>query len=75
MGTVNPTYRALVSPTGSAVSAAGKWDGEIPGKRACDPGLYTARILDVTAPAQTNMVWNENASELESSITLEVKAQ
>ena len=54
---------------------AGKWDGEIPGKRACDPGLYTARILDVTAPAQTNMVWNENASELESSITLEVKAQ
>ena len=54
---------------------AGKWDGEIPGKRACDPGLYTARILDVTAPSQTNMVWNENASELESSITLEVKAQ
>ena len=53
----------------------GQWDGEIPGKRACDPGLYTARILDVTAPSQTNMVWNEMASEMEASITLEVKAQ
>jgi hypothetical protein len=54
---------------------AGKWDGGIPGKRACDPGLYTARILDVTAPSQTNMVWNEKESELEASITLEVKSQ
>ncbi|MCH8133842.1 MAG: hypothetical protein IIA30_14925 [Myxococcales bacterium] len=50
---------------------AGKWDGEIPGKRACDEGLYTSRILDVAAPPQTNMVWNEKASELEATITLD----
>jgi hypothetical protein len=54
---------------------AGKWDGEIPGKRACAEGLYTAVILDVTAPPQTNMVWNEKASELEATITLEPKPQ
>ncbi len=54
---------------------AGKWDGEIPGKRACDEGLYTSRILDVTAPSQTNMVWNEKASELEASITLDPISQ
>jgi len=50
---------------------AGKWDGGIPGKRACDEGLYTSVILDVAAPPQTNMVWNEKASELEATITLD----
>ncbi len=54
---------------------AGKWDGGIPGKRACDEGLYTAAILDVAAPPATNMVWNERASELEATITLEPKPQ
>ena len=52
---------------------AGKWDGEIPGKRACDEGLYTSVILDVAAPPQTNMIWNEKASELEATITLETR--
>jgi hypothetical protein len=52
---------------------AGKWDGEVPpGKRACSPGTYNARILDVTPPPFTNMVWdpeNEN-NELEASYEL-----
>jgi hypothetical protein len=55
-----------VDPTGSGVTdwfcciGAGKWDNDgPPGKRACDPGLYTAVILDVAAPPQTNMVWDE----------------
>jgi hypothetical protein len=34
------------------------FDGEIPGKRACDEGFYTAEILSVTAPTNTNMVWD-----------------
>jgi hypothetical protein len=53
-------------PTGSGVTdwfcciGAGKWDNDgPPGKRACDPGFYTAVILDVSPPAQTNMVWDE----------------
>jgi hypothetical protein len=54
---------------------AGDFDGDIPGKRACDPGLYTSVILNVAAPPQTNMVWNERASELEAEITLEPKPQ
>ena len=54
---------------------AGKFDGGIPGKRACDEGLYTSVILNVAAPSQTNMVWNEKASELEATITLEPKPQ
>jgi hypothetical protein len=52
---------------------AGKWDGEVPpGKRACSPGTYDARILDVTAPPFTNMVWDpENpANELDASYEL-----
>jgi hypothetical protein len=49
---------------------AGKWDGETPpGKRACNEGLYTAKIVDVTAPAFTNMTWD--GDEVEASITLE----
>jgi hypothetical protein len=50
---------------------AGKWDNEVPpGKRACNPGTYTARILDVSAPAFTNMTWDDRNSELEASIDL-----
>jgi hypothetical protein len=51
-------------PSGSGVTdwfcciGAGKWDGGIPGKRACDRGTYSAEILSVTAPASTNMVWD-----------------
>lgn len=51
---------------------AGKWDGETPpGKRACSEGLYTARILDVTAPPFTNMIWDVEGSEVEASLPLE----
>jgi hypothetical protein len=52
---------------------AGKWDGEVPpGKRACSPGTYSARILDVTAPPFTNMVWDPDnlSNELEASYEL-----
>jgi hypothetical protein len=50
---------------------AGKWDNEVPpGKRACNPGQYTARILDVTAPAFTNMTWDDKHSELEATTEL-----
>jgi hypothetical protein len=50
---------------------AGKWDNEVPpGKRACAPGKYEARILDVTAPAFTNMTWDVRNSELEASTEL-----
>ncbi len=62
------------NPSGSGVTGwfccigAGKFDGDIPGKRACDGGLYTANIIDVTAPPGTNMVWDgtypENEIEL-----------
>ena len=51
-------------PSGSGVTdwfcciGAGKWDGEIPGKRACEQGTYTAEILSVTQPPATNMVWD-----------------
>jgi hypothetical protein len=38
-------------------------------------GLYTAIILDVTAPAQTNRVWNQKASELSATITLDPMPQ
>jgi hypothetical protein len=49
---------------------AGKWDAETPpGKRACNEGLYTAKIVGVTAPALTNMVWD--GDEVEASISLE----
>jgi hypothetical protein len=52
-------------PSGSGVTdwfcciGAGKWDNDgPPGQRACDPGFYTAVILDVAPPPQTNMVWD-----------------
>ena len=64
-------------PAGSGVTdwfcciGAGKWDSEVPpGKRACNPGTYTARILDVSAPSFTNMTWDDRNSELEASIEL-----
>jgi hypothetical protein len=56
--------QGCVDPSGSGVTdwfcciGAGKWDGGIPGKRACDRGFYTAEILSVTAPPSTNMVWD-----------------
>jgi hypothetical protein len=50
---------------------SGKWDNETPpGKRACNEGEYTARILSVGAPAYTNLVWDEDGSELEASYEL-----
>jgi hypothetical protein len=50
---------------------AGKWDNEVPpGKRACPAGDYTATVLNVTAPAFTNMVWNEADSEISASTEL-----
>ncbi len=68
-----------VDPSGSGVTdwfcciGAGKWDGGIPGKRACDPGFYTAVILDVAAPSATNMVWDGVTPENE--IFLDPKPQ
>jgi len=51
---------------------AGKWDSEVPpGKRACEEGTYTARIVSVEAPASTNMVFDERSSEMEASFDLE----
>jgi hypothetical protein len=67
-----------VAPTGSGVTGwfccigAGKWDSEVPpGKRACEEGTYTARIVSVEAPASTNMVFDERSSEMEASFDLE----
>jgi hypothetical protein len=51
-------------PSGSGVTdwfcciGAGEFDGEIPGKRACDRGTYTAEVLSVAPPPGTNMVWD-----------------
>jgi len=66
-------------PSGSGVTdwycciGAGKWDGGIPGKRACDKGFYTAEILSVTAPPTTNMVWDEVSPD--NGIFLDPKPQ
>jgi hypothetical protein len=66
-------------PSGSGVTdwfcciGAGKFDGGIPGKRACDPGFYTAEILSVTAPPSTNMVWDGETPE--NGIFLDPKPQ
>ncbi len=50
---------------------AGKFDLDgPPGKRACEAGTYTARILEVTRPPFTNMVWDDANSELEASVEL-----
>jgi len=67
------------NPAGSGVTdwfcciGAGKFDGGIPGKRACDEGFYTSEILSVTAPPGTNMVWDEVTPE--NGIFLEPKPQ
>ncbi len=38
---------------------AGKWDSDgPPGGRACNPGIYTARIISVATPLFRNMVWD-----------------
>jgi hypothetical protein len=66
-------------PSGSGVTdwfcciGAGNFDGGIPGKRACDPGFYTAEILSVTAPPGTNMVWDQETPE--NGIILDPKPQ
>jgi hypothetical protein len=66
----NPVSGSGVTGWFCCIGAA-KFDGETPpGKRACNEGTYTARILDVTAPPFTNMVWDDVNSELEASIDL-----
>jgi hypothetical protein len=71
--------QGCVDPTGSGVTdwfcciGAGKWDGGIPGKRACDKGFYTAEILSVTAPPATNMEWDGVTPE--NGIFLDPKPQ
>ena len=51
-------------PTGSGVSdwfcciGAGKWDGDIPGGRSCDPGFYSSQVLSVDPPLGTSLVWD-----------------
>ena len=53
---------------------AGKWDNEVPpGKRACNPGEYTATVLNVIPPPFTNMVWDSRNSELSVTTELETK--
>ncbi len=52
---------------------AGEFDQDgPPGKRACEAGTYTARIISVGAPLFTNMIWDEmnRANELEASFDL-----
>jgi hypothetical protein len=51
-------------PSGSGVTGwfccigAGKHDGDIPGKRACPAGFYSTRVLSVTPPAGSSLVWD-----------------
>ncbi len=67
---VNPVSGSGVTDWFCCIGA-GKWDLDgPPGKRACEAGTYTARILSVDAPASTNMVWDERNSELAASIDL-----
>jgi len=66
-------------PSGSGVTdwfcciGAGKWDGGIPGKRACDRGFYTVEILSITTPPATNMEWDGVTPE--NGIFLDPKPQ
>ncbi len=66
-------------PSGSGVTdwfcciGAGKWDGEIPGKRTCDEGFYTAVIESLAAPPSTNMVWDRKTPD--NGIFLDPKPQ
>jgi hypothetical protein len=69
-----------VDPADSGVTdwfcciGAGKWgnDGP-PGKRACDPGTYTATIDSVERPPFTNMKWD--GGQVSASIELFPKPQ
>ncbi len=71
--------QGCTDPSGSGVTdwfcciGAGKFDGGIPGKRACDGGFYTAEILSVTAPPSTNMVWDGETPD--NGIFLDPKPQ
>lgn len=53
-----------IAPTGSGVTdwfcciGAGKWDGEIPGRRSCPSGFYSGRVLSVDPPVGTSLVWD-----------------
>ena len=52
---------------------AGKWDDDgPPGKRACEEGTYTARILSVEAPPFTNMVFDKRNRDNELEATIEL---
>ncbi len=69
---VNPVSGSGVTDWFCCIGA-GKFDADgPPGKRACEEGTYTARIISVDAPFFTNMVWDESngANELEASIDL-----
>jgi len=67
---VNPVSGSGVTDWFCCIGA-GKWDNEVPpGKRACNEGTYTATVLSVSAPAFTNMDWDEKASEVEASYDL-----
>jgi hypothetical protein len=52
-GTASPTTTGWFCCIG-----AGKWDGEIPGKRACPPGFYHAVVTSVVPPEGSDMVWD-----------------
>ena len=53
-----------IIPTGSGVTewfcciGAGKFDGEIPGKRSCPAGEYSVEILSAEPPPGTALVWD-----------------
>ncbi len=69
---VNPVSGAGVTDWFCCIGA-GKFDADgPPGKRACEEGTYTARILSVSAPAFTNMVWDRTNkdNELDASFDL-----
>jgi len=37
---------------------AGKWNGEIPGKRSCPAGFYHADVITVTPPPGSSLAWD-----------------
>jgi hypothetical protein len=52
---------------------AGKFDADgPPGKRACEAGTYSARILSVDAPLFTNMIWDETNPENQLEATIDL---
>jgi hypothetical protein len=55
---------------------AGEFDQDgPPGKRACDPGTYIARIISVTTPLFINMVWDptNEANVLDQPFFLDIE--